>query len=328
MIKRIFTAESTVTVPYYNLGFEKLLFDRVDDDEMILYLWQNRRTVVCGKNQNIYKECLVSRLLDDGGFPTRRLSGGGAVFHDMGNLNFTFLVKDKDYDVEKQLSVILKACELLGIDAEKSGRNDITVDGKKFSGNAFYSSGGRRYHHGTIMVSIDKDMLSHYLNVDKSKLDAKGVSSVRSRVANLTDFRPSLTIDEMKNALWEAFEIVYELTAAPSEIQDDNFVEEIAKTFGSDEWLYGTLGDFSMRLDRRFDWGDFDLNIDAQGGKFAAAAVYSDALDAEYIGVFAEAIQGAVLTASSLGDIAARLAQTDEQRQMAEDIQTFLYEKL
>jgi lipoate-protein ligase A len=328
MITKLYKAESLSTNPYHNLAYEKLLFDSVDDGEMILYLWQNRHTVVCGRNQNIYKECLVSRLLGDGGFPARRLSGGGAVFHDMGNLNFTFLVKDGDYDVDRQLSVLLKACASLGLGAEKTGRNDVTIEGKKFSGNAFYSSGGRRYHHGTIMVDIDTDMLSHYLNVDKSKLEAKGVSSVRSRVANLTDFLPSLTIETMKDKMWEAFEAVYGLSAAPIEIEHSNALEETEQYFGSDEWLYGTAGSFSMRLDRRFDWGDFDLNIDAQDGKINRAALYSDALDEEYIRAFAEAIQGTALTAVNLKGIADALAGTEEQRQMAGDIAGFLFEEL
>ncbi len=173
MISRLLKAESPSVNPYYNLSLEKYLFDHIKDGELTLYLWQNQRTVVCGRNQNVYQECRVSQLLEDGGHPTRRLSGGGAVFHDLGNLNFTFLVRDAGYDVDKQLSVILKACRTLGINVEKTGRNDITVDGKKFSGNAFYSSGERRYHHGTLMISVDKDMLSYYLNVDKTKLASK-----------------------------------------------------------------------------------------------------------------------------------------------------------
>jgi lipoyltransferase and lipoate-protein ligase len=328
MITKISTIESHSNNPYYNLSLEKHLFDTVQDGEMILYLWQNRRTVVCGRNQNMYKECRVSRLLEDGGFPVRRLSGGGAVFHDLGNLNFTFLVKDADYDVEKQLSVILEACLKLGINAEKTGRNDITVEGRKFSGNAFYSSNGRRYHHGTIMISVDKETLSEYLNVDKAKLASKGVESVRSRVANLTEFLPELTVSGMKEAMWASFEKVYGLSSDSLKLPDESVLEESIKKFSSESWLYGIQGNFTMQITRRFDWGDFDLHINSAGSVIKEAVIYSDAIDADYIAKLSETFGGTALTASELGGIADKYAATDEQRRIALDIRSLLLEQL
>ena len=155
MSKRLTVIEGISTSPYENLALEEWLLNHVAADEVILYLWQNQHTVVIGKNQNAWKECNITTLEADGGHLARRLSGGGAVYHDLGNLNFTFLAQKENYDVSKQTDVILNALAALGIVAEKSGRNDILVDGRKISGNAFYDHKGRCYQHGTLLLNVD-----------------------------------------------------------------------------------------------------------------------------------------------------------------------------
>ncbi|MBP5167356.1 MAG: lipoate--protein ligase, partial [Oscillospiraceae bacterium] len=314
MIKHLSVVRGGGTVPYDNLAAEKRLFDTVGEDELIMYLWQNRRTVVCGRNQNMYKECRVSKLLEDGGFPARRLSGGGAVFHDLGNLNFTFIARDDNFSVDRQLSVIVRACAGLGIAAEKTGRNDVTVDMKKFSGNAFHSSSGRRYHHGTLMIDVDMEALGTYLNVDKEKLRSKGVDSVRSRVCNLSWYRTGLTAEELSEALVAALEEIYALKAEERELPSAGELEELRAFFASDSWLYGTVGNFDMRINRRFAWGDFDLRFNVADGGITAAELYSDANDAQYILSLSQSLPGQRFDASVIGSLAARLALTEEQR--------------
>lgn len=285
MIDKITYVESRQYNPYKNLAVEEYLLLHCGDTECILYLWQNQNTIVVGRNQNAWKECLVSRLQEDGGYLARRLSGGGAVYHDLGNLNFTFLVRKDNYSVERQLDVILKAAQKLGVSAEKSGRNDIMVDGKKFSGNAFYEQGTYCYHHGTLMVNVNLGELSKYLTVSKEKLQSKGVDSVRSRVTNLTDYVPDLTTCGLKQALREAFEDVYGLTSNTMEIsglsQDEIAASE--KYFSSWDWLYGRKMDFQYELSKRFSWGQVTLQFKVADGRVADVEVYSDALKLEAI---------------------------------------------
>ena len=280
MIKKIAYLESENTYPYQNLAMEEYLLLHCDKEECILYLWQNRNTVVIGRNQNAWKECLVSKLEEENGYPVRRLSGGGAVYHDLGNLNFTFLVRKENYDVDKQLSVILEAVKKLGIRAEKSGRNDILIDGHKFSGNAFYEQGDCCYHHGTLMVNVNMGELSRYLTVSKDKLQSMGVDSVRARVANLTEYAPELTVDELKQKLLEAFEEVYGLKANILKM-DDLDAEEVAertKKFASWDWIFGRKLDFQYELSNRFPWGQITLQIKVKNGRIEDMNVYSDAM--------------------------------------------------
>ena len=213
MIKRLLLCRSRSFDPYENLALEEALLSRVGEGELILYLWQNECSVVIGRNQNPWKECRTALLAEEGGCLARRLSGGGAVFHDRGNLNFTFLMTAGDYDLPRQLTVLERACQSLGIPARRSGRNDLLADGRKFSGNAFYKHNGKAYHHGTLMLDVDMEMVQRYLSPSKAKLAAKGVDSVRSRVVNLREFVPDLTIPQLADALIAALAEVYAVAA-------------------------------------------------------------------------------------------------------------------
>lgn len=224
----------------------------------------------------------------------RRLSGGGAVFHDTGNLNFTFLVPTKDYDLSRQMSVILEAVRGLGIDAQKSGRNDITIDGKKFSGNAFCQKGENSYHHGTLMLHVDTQKVAHYLNVSEKKLRSKGVSSVSSRVCNLCDFVPSLTTKEMQQKLLEAFAKVYHLSPLPipETAIDHKRVMALYNQYSSWEWKFGRKIKFSWEANERFDWGEIQMQLHINEGIIQDAILYSDALDADWIELLSQKLIG------------------------------------
>ena len=281
MIRRLFVCRAVGTDPYENLALEQYLLERVEPESCILYLWQNRHTVVLGRNQNAWQECRCARLEADGGFLARRLSGGGAVFHDLGNLNFTFLVRTGDYDLDRQLSVVEEACRSLGLPVERSGRNDVLCRGRKFSGNAFYSHQGRSYHHGTLLVDVDLEAMGRYLSPSPAKLQAKGVPSVRARVVNLKQLCPNLTVEEMARQMEKAFAQVYGLPAEiirPREL-DQQALQALTDHNRSWPWLYGQKLPFTLQCAQKFPWGELTVQFQADQGVIQKAAVYSDAMD-------------------------------------------------
>lgn len=327
MVNRTAYIESTGVNPHKNLAMEEYLFSRCEDDEIILYLWQNENTIVIGKNQNAWKECQISRIEEDGAVIARRISGGGAVFHDLGNLNFTFLVSKENYDLKKQLEVILKAVQKLGIHAEASGRNDILVDGQKFSGNAFHEHKGRCYHHGTIMVNVKLGELNQYLNVSKKKLESKGIQSVRSRVTNLIDHNPEITIELLKSALKETFEEVYghRSRIIKEDELDREAVQELYEKYASWEWVYGREFEFQYEVSERFGWGQVDIQFQVDSGRIIDAAVYSDSLKTGFIQELPGKLKGIRYNNQVMAEKLEELHSGDEQEErMFRDVEEWI----
>lgn len=294
MIRTLYLCEAAGADPYQNLALEEYLTFHTRPQECILYLWQNQRTVVIGRNQNAWAECDPELLAAGGGRLARRLSGGGAVYHDLGNLNFTFCLPKAEADLQKQLDVLVRALALAGIQAEKSGRNDLTVAGLKCSGNAFFSSGPYYYHHGTLMLQVDEEALGRYLTVDPEKLRAKGVASVRSRVTNLCSHAPGLTAGRMKRFLAQAAAGVYGLAPQPLPPGrlDEAEIALLREKYASWQWLYGARLPFTHRLENRWPWGGVSLELDVEAGRVRAAALYTDALQAGWFEGAGEALRG------------------------------------
>ena len=319
MINKLRTFESDRFDPHNNLALEKHLMDITRPGECLLYLWQNQNTVVIGRNQNAWLECRTSLLEEEGGTLARRLSGGGAVFHDLGNLNFTFIMCKEDYDLDKQLSVIRKACAYAGIEAVKSGRNDLLADGRKFSGNAFYQNQTHAYHHGTIMIDVDRDKLGRYLSPPKAKLEAKGVSSVRSRVVNLKELSPDLTIDGMKEFMRKAFSEVYGMDATALALDEAGrkAVDELRIRYGAWEYLYGAPLPFTFQCEGHYPWGHVQLQLDAKDGLIKAVRLYSDAMDWDLAGLVEIALCGCRFEKAAMVDA---LRRSNLQQQICEDL--------
>lgn len=302
MISRLTVCNGSSHDPWYNLAVEETLLKRVSSGEIILYLWQNAHTVVIGRNQNAWKECRVSLLEEEGGKVSRRLSGGGAVYHDLGNLNFTFLVRQEEYDVSRQLSVIELACRKAGIPVERSGRNDLLAEGRKFSGNAFYQHEGACYHHGTLMVNVDTGRVGRYLSPSKAKLQAKGVNSVRARVVNLTEYAPALTCDELRRDLIAAFETVYQGKAAllTERDLDAAAVEALRSRNESWEWRFGKNLPMSFSCADKLEWGEVQLSLQVEQGVVQGVQVFSDAMDWSLASAIEQALLGARFTQEAL----------------------------
>lgn len=288
------------TDPFANLALEEYLFESPFEG-VTFFLWQNRRTVVIGRSQNAYRECRVEELERAGGRLARRASGGGAVYHDLGNLNFTFCCPEPLFDLTRQLSVLMKAVSSFGLTATFSGRNDLLAEGRKFSGNAFRHARGRAMHHGTLLVNENMEELSRFLNVDPEKMASKGVKSVRARVVNLADLCPALTVQALKKALIRAFEEEYGESRSFTEA--DFWGPELdlkTKIYASWAWRMGENPPFDLRLSRRFDFGNLEILLNIEGSVIRDARVYSDMLDPDFPAALAGRLKGCPFTSEAL----------------------------
>lgn len=327
MPSKLFWVRSASFDPHYNLALEELLAQEVAEDEWLLYLWRNEKTVVIGRNQNAWRECAVEALRADGGNLARRHSGGGAVYQDLGNLNFTFICAKQAYDLSRNIEVVCEAVRSFGINAQLTGRNDITVDGAKFSGNAFSQNAHMQVHHGTLMVDVNTDSLARYLRPDIRKLKAKGISSVRSRVINLKQCDPSLTIEALLDALVAAFDKVGRTQSLPFDMSriDDTALKKRRDEYASWEWRLGAVRDFSHVLDERFDWGCFELRLQISKGLIKHAEVFSDALDADFIEEFPKVLADCAFLSQEMRDALDRLQpRSDLQTQMLNDVKEYV----
>ena len=271
---------SNQTEPYWNISVENYLVEHAEC--VTLYLWRNRRTVVIGQNQNPYSEVNVEALEADGGYLMRRKTGGGAVYHDDGNLNFSFVVPKALYDQTRQFGVIQRAVESFGLHTELSGRNDILAEGRKFSGNAFSKGRINDLHHGTLLIKGDMSDLARYLKPKPAKLQKHGVQSVRSRVVNLAELNSEITPESIAPRLRAAFEAEYGAVATVimfESIIQQSAVRALHDMFASDEWKYGRWRTFTAQRSAQFDWGGVELSLTIEDNIIKDVLIASDALD-------------------------------------------------
>lgn len=273
---------SNQTNPYLNIAVENHLVALPDTGAITLYLWRNRRTVVIGQNQNPFSECNLEALEADGGYLMRRKTGGGAVYHDDGNLNFSFVVPKAHYDLQRQFSVIQRAVQSFGLNTELSGRNDILCEGRKFSGNAFSKGRTHDLHHGTILIRGNMSDLQRYLKPKPAKLLKHGVNSVQSRVVNLADLNPDISPDTIAPRLLDAFQEVYGGQAVHMDyvtLCQHPDAQKLYQEFSSDSWRYGNWRTFTAQRSAQFDWGGIELALNIENDIITHIQLASDALD-------------------------------------------------
>lgn len=269
------------TNPCFNLAMEEYLFN-LDDNNNYVLLWQNEPTIVVGKYQNTAEEINSEYVKEKGIHVVRRITGGGAVYHDLGNLNYTFINKGtekKEFDFKKFTMPIVKALERLGVEAELSGRNDITIDGKKFSGNAQYVKQRKVLHHGTLLFNSKMEELTKALKVSEDKFQSKGIKSVRSRVTNISDYLSGdISVSEFKELLLNyMFDEDTDLIEGRLGDTDLNEIDSLMKNkYMNWDWNYGYSPEFNVNQGKRFEAGKIEVLINIKQGIIQGIKFYGD----------------------------------------------------
>ncbi len=278
----LFIDNKGITDPRINLAIEEYALKNLDINESYLLFYINKPSIIIGKNQNTIEEVNQDYIEKNDITVVRRLSGGGAVYHDLGNLNFSFITKDDGdsfHNFKKFTEPVVKALGKLGIHAELSGRNDIMAEGKKISGNAMFATRGRMFSHGTLLFNSEMDHIVSALKVKKEKIESKGIKSIRSRVGNIADFlKEPMTIEEFRSfILTNIFEGSSEI---PEYVLTDEDWEKIHKIseerYQQWDWNYGKSPKFNVQASKRFPVGSIDLRLEVNKGKIENCKIYGD----------------------------------------------------
>ncbi len=281
-IYMLYIDNNNITDPRINLAIEEYILKHLDIEETYLLFYINEPSIIIGKNQNTIEEINTKYVEEQGLHVVRRLSGGGAVYHDLGNLNFSFITKDDGesfHNFKKFTEPVIQALEKLGVDAELSGRNDIIAQGRKISGNAQFSTKGRMFSHGTLLLDSEIENVVSALKVKKDKIESKGIKSIRSRVANISEFlEQKLTTEEFKqlilNYIFDGEENIqrYELTE-----EDWKKINEISKErYQNWDWNYGKSPKFNLQHSNRFPVGQIDVRLEVKKGQVEQCKIFGD----------------------------------------------------
>ncbi|MFA7435963.1 MAG: lipoate--protein ligase, partial [Bacilli bacterium] len=271
------------TDPRYNLALEEYVLKNLPNDNDYLFLWQNEPAIIIGRNQNTIEEINTNYVEEHNIHVVRRISGGGAVYHDFGNLNYTFVTtnsRDNLNNFRKFTEPVIKALNSLGVDAQFAGRNDILIDGKKFSGNAQTYYKDRMYHHGTILFDADLDMVAKVLQVKLEKIESKGIKSNRSRVTNILPFlKKKMTTKEFQDYLLKFILETDDIESKTYHLTEEDYqkIDKLMKEkYSTWEWNYGENPDFAIQKEKRFAGGKVSFNIDVSENLIKNVKIFGD----------------------------------------------------
>lgn len=294
--------------PYFNLAAEEYLLKH--REEYFISLWINSPAVIIGVNQNAFQEVNLDYVCSHGIKVVRRMTGGGAVYHDLNNLCYTVIAPyDENSDNYKKFTApVIDYLNSLGVKAEFSGRNDITVDGKKISGNAQTVFGKRIMHHGTLLFDTDTDALDCALKPNRLKTESKGIKSARARVANIRDYRPDFTVSRFKDGLAGFFKKTCdEYSLTENDIREINKL--VKQKYSLYEWNMGRSPKGKNLFEYKFPFGVFSLSFDTEGGKVANACVFGDFFSQKDVGEFAASLNGVKFVKSEIGAVFAKIGE-------------------
>lgn len=278
----LFIDNKGITDPQINLAIEEYALKNLDINETYLLFYINAPSIIIGKNQNTIEEISTEYVEKNGITVVRRLSGGGAVYHDLGNLNFSFITKDDGesfHNFRKFTEPVVHALQKLGVNAELSGRNDLTVEGRKISGNAQFSTRGRMFSHGTLMFDSEIDHVVSSLRVKKDKIESKGIKSIRSRVANISEFlNERISIEEFRTILLK--NIFGDIDEIPEYVLTEDDWEKIhqlsKERYQNWDWNYGKSPKFDLQHSHRFPVGSIDVRLNVIKGIIEDCKIYGD----------------------------------------------------
>lgn len=280
----LYVDNSGITDARLNLALEEhVLRNRIEDDDLLLF-YVNAPAIIIGRNQNTIEEINASVVEERGVRVVRRVSGGGAVYHDLGNLNFSFMTRDvharfNRYDLFNR--PVVEVLRELGVPAEIGGRNDILADGRKISGNAQFATAGRMFSHGTLLLDSNLDDVTAALRPKPGKIESKGVKSIRSRVANIREFlREPITVEELRERILERIFGSRDRAAIPSlRIDDADWRaahELLERRYGNWNWNFGEDPPSNVQRVQRFPAGEIDARLDVHGGRITNARFFGD----------------------------------------------------
>ncbi|USK71067.1 lipoate--protein ligase [Peribacillus asahii] len=278
----LFIDNKGITDPRINLAIEEYALKHLDINESYLLFYINKNAIIIGKNQNTVEEINQDYVDEQGITVVRRLSGGGAVYHDLGNLNFSFITKDDGdsfHNFKKFTEPVVKALGKLDVQAELSGRNDIMAEGKKISGNAMFATRGRMFSHGTLLFNSEMEHIVSALKVKKDKIESKGIKSIRSRVGNIADFlKEPMTIEEFRSFLlkniFEGTEEIPEYVLTEEDWKEIHKISE--KRYQQWDWNYGRSPKFNLQHSHRFPVGSIDIRLEVNKGIIENCKIYGD----------------------------------------------------